>query len=145
MIFVTVGTTHFDGLVRKVDELRKLDCLRTEAVCQIGSGSYEPEACEFFRFRPSIESWIDEADLVICHGGATVMSLLHKKKRFVALANTELAGDHQTKFLTRLAQSVNFPWGRDVDDLSVLIEAAFNSPPPSITMPHLADEIRGQI
>jgi hypothetical protein len=63
----------------------------------------------------------------------------------LAWANTELADDHQTKFVTPLAQPVNFSWGPAVDDLPVLLEAAFNHSPPSITMPYLADELRGQI
>lgn len=143
MIFVTVGTTHFDRLIRKVDELKEIESFEDQVVCQIGSGKYQPKSCDFFRFQTSIENWIENADLVISHGGTgSVLSLLQANKKFVAIANTQLADDHQTKFLMRLERSVSFPWGRDVDDLTMLIRTALSNPPASISMPHLADELR---
>lgn len=142
VIFVTVGTTHFDPLVQEIDELVDAGRIKDKVVCQIGAGTYVPKHAEHFRFQPSIDDWFEQADLVICHGGATVMSLLQKKKRFVAIANTVLAGDHQTAFLTRLALSVGFPWSREVKDVGPLVEAALSQPAPSINLPHLADELR---
>ena len=142
MIFVTVGTTHFDTLIKAVDELAESGEIAGRVVCQIGAGKYIPQHTEHFAFQPSIDAWIDDADLVVCHGGATVMSLLQRSKRFVAIANTALAGDHQTTFLSRLAQSVAFPWARDVETLGTLINDALNNAPPVITLPHLADELR---
>lgn len=142
MIFVTVGTTHFDPLIREIDGLITSGKIRDRVVCQIGSGTYEPVHAEHFRFQPSIDDWFEQADLVICHGGATVMSLLQKHKRLVAIANTVLAGDHQTAFLTRLAQSAGFPWSRNVEDVGALVESALNNPAPSIKLPHLAEELK---
>lgn len=142
MIFVTVGTTHFDSLIQEIDALIGAGNIRDRVVCQIGAGTYSPSHAEHFRFQPSIDDWIEQADLVICHGGATVMSLLQKQKRFVAIANTVLAGDHQTAFLSRLAQSVGFPWSREVKDVGRLVEAALAEPVPTINLPHLADELR---
>lgn len=145
MIFVTVGTTHFDDLVREIDALAGSGSVRDRVVCQIGSGRYEPAHAEHFRFQPSIDHWFDEADLVICHGGATVMSLLQKRKRFVAIANAVLAGDHQTAFLSRLAQQTGFPWSRSVADLGRLIELALKQPVPAVDFPHLAAELKGRV
>lgn len=145
MIFVTVGTTHFDSLIREIDELIGSGKIKDRVVCQIGAGTYEPKHAEHFRFQPSIDEWIEQADLVICHGGATVMSLLQKTKRFVAIANTVLAGDHQTAFLAKLAQCVEFPWSRDVKDLGLLVEAALKQAAPSIKLPHLADELKRRV
>lgn len=145
MIFATVGTTHFDDLIRTLDALKEAGSVDADVVCQIGSGKYEPRFCEHFKFQPSIDKWIEDADLVICHGGATVMSLLQRNKRFVAIANTALADDHQSKFLTRLAQAVDFPWGREVDHLAGLIDLAMNNPPPQISMPRLADTLRDAV
>lgn len=142
MIFVTVGTTHFDSLIREVDALLDGGRITDRVVCQIGAGSYEPRHAEHFRFQPSLDDWFAQADLVICHGGATVMSLLQKGKRFVAIANTALAGDHQTAFLARLAQSTGFPWSREPKDLARLVEAALAAPAPRIDLPHLADELK---
>jgi beta-1,4-N-acetylglucosaminyltransferase len=145
VIFVTVGTTHFDPLIQEIDELIAAGKIHDQVVCQIGAGKYIPIHAEHFRFQPSIDEWFDQADLTICHGGATVMSLLQKKKRFVAIANTELTGDHQTAFLSRLAQSIGFLWSRDVKALGSLIEAALNQPAPNIALPHLADELKYRV
>lgn len=145
VIFVTVGTTHFDTLIQEIDELIGSGVISDHVVCQIGSGTYVPKHVEHFRFQPSIDDWMERADLVICHGGATVMSLLQKNKRFVAIANTVLAGDHQTAFLTRLAQSVGFPWSREVKAVGPLIETALNQPAPSLDLPHLAVELKRRV
>lgn len=145
VIFVTVGTTHFDPLIREIDALIGAGKIRDRIVCQIGAGTYVPSHAEHFRFQPSIDDWIEQADLVICHGGATVMSLLQKRKRFVAIANTVLAGDHQTAFLSRLAKSVGFSWSWEVRDVGQLVEAALIQPAPGINLPHLADELRCRV
>jgi beta-1,4-N-acetylglucosaminyltransferase len=142
MIFVTIGTTHFDSLIREVDSLVARKSINLPVICQIGSGNYIPQHMEYFRFQPSIDKWLDEAELVITHGGATVMSLLLKRRRFVAIANTMLAGDHQSIFLTKLAGSVKFGWSRDVEDLAELVDRALTQSPPVISFPHLADELR---
>ncbi len=142
MIFVTVGTTHFDSLIKQTDELISNNKISNEVIFQIGSGIYTPKNAEYFRFKPSIDSHLNEAELVICHGGATVMSLLKLEKRFVAIANIELAGDHQTAFLSHLAKSVYFPWSRDVNNLENLITHALENPAPKIKLPHIADELK---
>lgn len=142
MIFVTVGTTHFDALVQEIDMLVARGRLSERVVCQYGSGEFVPTRCEGFRFAPSIERWLDEADLVVCHGGTTVLAMLQRGKRFVAVANTVLSGDHQSRMLERLTGLVSFPWSRNVSDLEALITRALSSPPPHIALPHLADELR---
>lgn len=141
VIFVTVETTHFDSLIQEVDQLISSGTVRDHVICQIGSGNYIPNHADYFRFQPSIDDWIGQSDLVICHGGVTVLSLLQKKKRFVAIANTVLAGDHQTAFLSRLAQDTPFPWGRNVKDLGPMIELALGQPAPSYELPHLAEAL----
>lgn len=139
MIFVTVGTTHFDALVQEVDRLAGLGRLPGPIECQIGSGTYEPRHCAFFRFRRSIDDLLAGADLTICHGGATVFSLLALGRRFVAVPNTALADDHQTKLLAHLAKYVSLHWAPSVSDLERVAAAALASPAPRLTQPHLAD------
>src|SRR5207244_11017292 len=50
MIFVTVGTTAFDALVRRMDEL--VPVLDEEVICQIGIGSYTPRQRASARLPP---------------------------------------------------------------------------------------------
>lgn len=142
VIFVTVGTTHFDPLIQEIDDLVNTGKIKDKVVCQIGAGEYIPKHAEHFRFQPSIDEWFEQADLVICHGGTTVFSLLQKNKRFVAIANTVMAGDHQSKMLSRLSQSVDFPWSRDVKEVGPLVSLALKQPAACFNLPHLADELR---
>ncbi len=145
MIFVTVGTTHFDELIRQVDALVETGRIRDRVVCQIGAGKYVPSHAESFRFAPSLDEWFSKADLVVTHGGATVLSLLQRRQRFVAIANTALAGDHQSTLLARLARSADLKWSRNVDDLGPLVEAALASDAPRLNLPRVADAIRACI
>ena len=121
MIFVTVGTTSFDQLIKMVDGYFDEDKNTDDIVFQIGSGSYQPKHGEFFTFRPSIDELINSADIVITHGGSTVLSLLLLKKKFVAVANTDLADDHQTKFLKKINQVIPILWTNNLEDLPGLI------------------------
>lgn len=145
VIFVTVGTTHFDSLIREIDRLVACGLIADRVVCQYGAGKYVPTHVEGFTFQPTIEHWLDSADLVICHGGSTVLAMLQRGKRFVAIANTDLAGDHQSKMLTKLAQIAGFPWSRDVKDLEQLIARALSSPVPHLELPQLGDTLRRMV
>nr|XP_009776141.1 PREDICTED: putative bifunctional UDP-N-acetylglucosamine transferase and deubiquitinase ALG13 [Nicotiana sylvestris]XP_009776142.1 PREDICTED: putative bifunctional UDP-N-acetylglucosamine transferase and deubiquitinase ALG13 [Nicotiana sylvestris] len=82
VVFVTVGTTCFDALVRAVDtpEVKK-ELFRkgyTNILIQIGRGSYIPTkstvengsaVLEYFTFSSSIADYFKEASLVISHAG----------------------------------------------------------------------------
>jgi beta-1,4-N-acetylglucosaminyltransferase len=73
-IFVTVGTTEFNNLVRKLNEKEVYQILRSHLGCkklkiQIGQGekvdfNYPHIKVEMFTLKDSIAKEIDEADLV---------------------------------------------------------------------------------
>ena len=143
MIFVTVGTTLFDELVAEVDRLCTRGFLTARVVCQIGSGAYEPKHCESFRFAPSLGPWYEQADLVICHGGTgTVCELLALGKPFVPVANTRLAGDHQSDFLAVCAQRFGIAWCRGVGDLAEAVRRVRPVKPHGPGAHHLGDDLR---
>ena len=50
MILVTVGSTHFDLLIKKIDQLVDDKIITDIVVCQIGNGEYLPKSCKFYRF-----------------------------------------------------------------------------------------------
>ena len=143
MILVTVGTTMpFDRLIRRIDELVEAGSLSEPVLCQIGHGTYEPRRCEFFRFRPTLDDLFAAADVVVTHGGATVVGLLVMKKPFVAVPNEIASGQHQLHFLKRLAKQAPIYWTDDLTNLASLINAARSAPLDFDGMPSLADDLQ---
>lgn len=103
MIFVTVGTAgKFSELIKCIDRLVGEKVITDQVVCQIGKSDYLPVYCDYYRFKSSIIDDIKAADLVITHGGATVMECLSEKKIVIAVPNRSVANDHQYKFLQYL-------------------------------------------
>ncbi len=145
MIFVTVGTTHFDALIESVDTLVEQGRLEGDIVYQIGSGKYEPRHGTFFRFKPSIDPELEAADFVITHGGATVFSLLGQRKRFVAVANTSLDGNHQARFLAFLGARSSVIWTDELDELGERVAEALASAPARLEAPSLASDLMDYI
>jgi beta-1,4-N-acetylglucosaminyltransferase len=102
MIFVTVGTTAFESLIKSVDEISNQ--IKEEVICQIADGKYTPINCEYFRFKSSLEKEFKNADLVICHGGAgTLFNLLKLNKRIISVPNLERKDKHQTDLIDTLS------------------------------------------
>ncbi|MBC7262858.1 MAG: hypothetical protein H5T64_00695 [Chloroflexi bacterium] len=123
MIFVTVGSTDFDLLVRRMDELAP--ALGDEVVIQIGLGQYEPRNCRFFRFAPSLEPYYEEAELVVSHGGlGSIVEALHAGKRLVCVNNPTTYDSHQEHLLTLFAEKGYLLWCRDIDNLLEDIQRA---------------------
>ena len=126
MIFVTVGTTSFDKLIEEVDRFSLENNGDDKIICQIGNGVYIPEYCEYFRFKPNIDQMVNDAEIVITHGGTTVINLILAGKRFVAIANTDLADDHQSRMLKKINSVRSISWSDDVSRLSFLINSEKN-------------------
>ena len=77
IVFVTVGTTDFDPLLRAADEAAPR--LGLPVKFQIGIGSYEPKNGEWVRHAPSLEPYYDRAAVVVAHGGAgTILEVLRR-------------------------------------------------------------------
>ncbi len=117
MIFVTVGSTDFDALIRKVDAL----CPQAgeEVVMQIGSGEYLPRhASHYFRYAPSLESYCEQAAIVISHGGlGTVVEALRNQKKLIAVSNPDRYDTHQDELLQAFADAGYLIWCRDLEHL----------------------------
>ena len=146
MIFLTVGTTMpFDELVEFVDQLKKAEHIKEDVLCQIGNGKYLPEACEYFRFRPGLNEYIEPASIVIGHGGTgTVLSMLNSGKKFIAVVNPRAADSHQSQFLSRMQLETDLLWTDDLSKLPDLINAAFASSHTvqKFSLPSLAADLR---
>jgi beta-1,4-N-acetylglucosaminyltransferase len=122
MIFVAVGTTDFNALIEKMDELAP--SLSDEVIMQIGNGQYIPKNCQYFRFAPSLEPYYDNATLVVSHGGRGItMEVLERGKKLISVENTTCHGGHQRDLLSTLAEERYLIWCQDLDELLKALES----------------------
>lgn len=118
-IFVTVGTTEFENLIKQIDNeafiniLLQLNC--KELIIQIGRGVYIPinlpQSCanhsilyECYRFKSNLDENMKAADLIITHCGAgSIIEALTLEKIFIVIINDTLQGNHQTELAYALS------------------------------------------
>jgi UDP-N-acetylglucosamine transferase subunit ALG13 len=94
-IFVTVGTTRFDALIKAVDE--KLFDLDYEVTMQIADGIYKPKHFNHFEYTRDIQKYFSEADVVISHAGAgSIYELLDLGKKIIIVPNFDRIDKHQS-------------------------------------------------
>lgn len=123
MIFVAVGTTAFNALVKAMDELSQN--LSEEVVIQIGRGSVEPQHCEYFRFAPSLTPYYERASVVISHGGVGITTeVLQHGRPLVAVEDVTQPERHQREILDALAQEGYLIWCEELQKLPEAIEQA---------------------
>ena len=133
-ILVTVGTTDFDALVRKVDQLAP--AAGWQGWMQIGEGVYEPRNLPFFRIVPSLASYFERVSLVIAHGGyATTMEVLRRGLPLVSCSNPDRYDGHQQDLLSALSERGELEWCRHVDDLPDAVDAALSRSHVSMAAP----------
>ena len=121
MIFVATGTTGFDALVERMDQLAPT--LGEEIVVQIGDGQYIPQRAEYFRFAPSLKRYYEQASLVVAHGGVGItLEVLDCGKPLVGLSNPDRYDEHQQDLLRTLAAQNYLVWCHELSDLAEAIE-----------------------
>ncbi|KAE9613653.1 putative N-acetylglucosaminyldiphosphodolichol N-acetylglucosaminyltransferase [Lupinus albus] len=117
VVFVTVGTTRFDALVRSVDsEIVKQQLFAkgyTHLLIQLGRGSYLPSKCEgddgslgvdYFSFSSTIAEHLRSASLVISHAGSgSIFETLKVGKPLIVVVNEDLMDNHQIELAEELA------------------------------------------
>ena len=127
MILLTVGTAHFDPLIKKVDSLVRSGVIKETVVAQIGGGSYEPDSFRYFRFIRSMEEAFQRADVIVSTGGAgTTLECVTKGRRLVVVENTLLMEGHQAQLIGEMERRGHLVWCRDLDRLPECISKARN-------------------
>lgn len=118
IVFVTVGTTCFDSLVKAVDTQEvQHELLRrgyTHLIIQMGRGSYIPRksngeegslVVDYFTFSPTIADYLRSASLVISHAGSgSIFESLRLGKSLIVVVNEELMDNHQSELAEELAE-----------------------------------------
>ena len=127
MIFATVGTTQFDGLVEAIDNIAPE--LNEEVIIQVGyNGKYKPQNCTYFAFSENIINYLKEAHIVIAHGGAGItFEVLNLGKTLISVENPNALDGHQSDLLGQLSQEGYLIWCKDLNEMKKCIEDARNS------------------
>ena len=113
MIFVTVGTheQQFNRLIREMDRLKESGIIKDEVVIQTGFSDYEPRFCKWAKLLPydDMQRYMDEADLIITHGGPSSFLDALKRGKFPIVVPRkkefdEHVNDHQVDFCNAVAE-----------------------------------------
>jgi beta-1,4-N-acetylglucosaminyltransferase len=112
-VFVTVGTTKFDDLMKVVDSPDFQQALvrggYERLLVQTGNSATVPQArtpkldVQTYKFKPSLQDDFRNADLVVSHAGyGCLMESLTAGKKVVAVINTTLMDNHQLEIAQEL-------------------------------------------
>lgn len=119
-IFVTVGTTDFDELITTIDTQGFVEYLQSikcrSLIVQYGRGLVEPCRlknicekigifCEIYRFKPTLDLDMQQADLIISHCGAgSILEAVKYKKSLIVVVNESLQDNHQTELADAMSE-----------------------------------------
>ena len=110
MIFLTVGTQdkQFLRLLKIVDNAISKGVVKDDVVAQIGYTKFESKNIKTYKFmsEKKINECIDNADLIVTHGGVGIITTaLMKKKKVFAVARVkeykEHINDHQLQLVDK--------------------------------------------
>ena len=122
-LFVSVGSTDFDDLIKAADAL--IPSLGFSGIMQIGHGKYEPTNLPFFRFSPTLAKFYRQATIAIAHGGlATTIEILKQRIRLVSVSNPDRYDKHQDDLISTLAEQDFLVWCRNLKNLNQSISYA---------------------
>ncbi|KAL5974220.1 hypothetical protein ACLOJK_030883 [Asimina triloba] len=117
-VFVTVGTTCFDALVKVADsQLVKDELFKkgyTDLLIQMGRGTYTPSKIskqdgslevDYFTFSPSLADYMRSASLIVSHAGSgSIFEALRLGKPLIVVVNEDLMDNHQSELAEELAE-----------------------------------------
>jgi beta-1,4-N-acetylglucosaminyltransferase len=134
LIFITVGTAHYDPLIKTVDLLVGEGTLKDRIVAQIGRGSYIPIHIRYFRFLKSLKSAYSNANLVISTGGAgTTLECTKRGLPLIVVENKTLMEGHQAQLIGEMERRGHLIWCKHLANLIECIsEAKRKNFPPYI-------------
>lgn len=121
-IFITVGTTPFDKLMRYCD--KNIDTKKYNIKAQISNlAKYIPSNFESFAYTNEIKELYDWADVIIAHAGSgTLFQLLEMNKKTIFVPNNIHKDAHQND-LCRFVLEKNFAFVlNDYSKLNQLLE-----------------------
>ncbi len=133
MILVILGTQdkEFPRLLEAVEKEIKNGTIKERVVVQAGQTKYESDCMEIFDLLPAPEfdQLMDEADLIITHGGAgSILGAIKRGKKVIAAARLEKYkehhNDHQRQIIGEFVKQGYILELRDFQKLGKVIEKA---------------------
>ena len=99
MILVLLGTQHneFVRLLQEIDECIENGIIKEKVIVQAGITKYKCDKMEIFDMvsKEQLEQLVQEADLIITHGGAgSIIMALRKNKKVIAVPRLHEYGEH---------------------------------------------------
>jgi len=131
MIFVTVGSQkfQFNRLLIEIDKLIENKIITESVFAQIGVSNYRPKNYEYTNFTTQDEflKKIDEADLIITHGGTgVIVNALKKTKKVIAIPRLskydEHVDDHQIQLINEFKEMNLIESVYEIDKLKDAVE-----------------------
>lgn len=133
MILVTLGTQDkkFTRLLDAIEKAVEEGAIQERVVVQAGYTPYQSSRMEIFDYleQDEFRRLLQEADLVITHGGVgTIMTALKSRKKILAAARLaqykEHLNDHQTQLLETFEKQGYLIYMRDLSDIRPYLEQA---------------------
>jgi len=133
MIFITVGTQvePFKRLLKAVDEEIEKGTIKDTVIAQVGSTKYKSDNMIIHDYLPMevFDEYMDQADLIICHGGVgSILGGLNRKKKVIAVARLkkykEHVNDHQTQIIDNFIKQGYIIGIKDMSELGDAIKRA---------------------
>lgn len=138
MILITLGSQkfQFNRLLKEVDELIKEGKIEEEVLAQIGYSDYIPQEYQSIKFleREEMANKIEEANLIITHGGTgAIITALKKGKKVIAVPRmkqfNEHVDDHQLQIVKQFEGeliSVVYDIKKLEEEIKLIKEKKFN-------------------
>lgn len=129
MIFITLGSQkfQFNRLLEAIDKLLKKGIIKEEVFAQIGYSNYKPKNYNYKNFldREEFYKIMNEADIIITHGGTgAIISAVKKRKKVIAVPRLVKYGEHiDDHQLQLVGQFKNLDLICEVKDVNNLGEA----------------------
>lgn len=114
MILILLGTQDkpFNRILNEVSKLKKEGYIKDKVIAQIGHTKYEKDDIKTFDFvsKDEIEKNIEEAKIVIVHGGVGIITeCLNKGKKVIVVPRLkkykEHTNDHQIQIVKEFARN----------------------------------------
>ena len=138
MILVLLGTQHneFTRLLQKVEECIDNGFIDEKVVVQAGFTKYQTDKMEIFDMisKEVLENLIDEANVIITHGGVgSIIMALKKHKKVIAVPRlhefNEHVNDHQRQIINVFNEKKYLLGIQNVEDLPEALKKIDNFEP----------------